>query len=381
MTTLSTSDARAVNPDLVESLPARIASALSVAPHLVSIDGQRLRYMGLFLQSWGTVGETRFFAKTLLVDRYPAPPRFATPAEELEISGAPVRSVEKQIGIETRKCVRMRGIMGSREIPALLGYSVPFRTLVYQHVEGTQANELIARRFEGWLPGVRQREADGIEAIAKAGAWLRHLHHLTMSSCEWVQPAAVIENLVRLIARQGLENSACGDQALRILKASLENRALKRPVEVPVALNHGDFTLPNLLWSHDRRQLWVIDFEFSSYRGIIHDLGTMIFDLRRHLLHPRSLPASIAACEWAFWSGYGPVAPELLGLINGLATSRLFYHTLPKLRSWGKERGTWAGIKSLTYRRIFEPMLIRQFLKWEHPRPGNAFQASPANAG
>jgi aminoglycoside phosphotransferase (APT) family kinase protein len=271
-------------------------------------------------------------------------------------------SVEDQIRSEAERFGQMRRIAGGLEIPELLGVSIPGRTLVYQQVEGTPLSSMVGPRFGSWMPKARQRAAPAEDALARAGVWLRRLHALTAAGSESIAPAGQLGILLSLVREKGLENSSYGRQALRALQPALSNLESHLPVQVPVALNHGDFTLPNLLWDSQPRQLWVVDFELSTQRGILHDLCSIIFDLRRHLLRPTGSPAAIARCERAFWKGYGPVSAGLQALVEALATARHFYHTLPKLRNWRTERGLWAGVKSSLYRGVFQPVLTRRLL-------------------
>ncbi len=347
---------------LEEDLRSRVASALNISPALVNIEGHCIRYMGLFLQCWGTAAGARVFAKVFLVDRYPTPPRFATPAEELATPENPNRPVEAQIEIESNKFRQMRALMGSQNIPALLGCSLYHRILVYEEVNGLRVDSLVKNRLVNWLR-VRDRNRKPVEtALREAGAWLRTLHDSTSEGFESIEAGKVIEDLRALLRKNQMETSPYAAIALKALEFTPLGHPAEACVRVPVALNHGDFTLPNLLWNDDHRHLWVIDFELSAARPILHDLCTMIFDLRKRLLHPLTSPPAIERFEKAFWKGYGAIPENLLAFTNALATTRLFYHTLPKLRDWQAQRGLWAGIKASLYNRVFEPALVRHLL-------------------
>lgn len=347
---------------LAEDLRGRVASALNISPAFVNIEGHCVRYMGLFVQCWGTAAGTRIFAKVFLVDRYPTPPRFATPAEELASPENPTRPVREQIEIERSHYQQMRALMGGQNIPALLGCSLTHRILVYEEVKGLRVDSLVKNRLANGFH-LRDRNGTSVEsALFKAGAWLRTLHDSTSEGFECIDSANVIEDLRALLRKRQMETSPYAALAFKALESvPLEDHA-ESPVRVPVALNHGDFTMPNLLWNGDQQQLWVIDFELSARRPILHDLCTMIFDLRKRLLHPLTSPRAIERFEKTFWKGYGAIPDNLLAFTNALATIRLLYHTLPKLRDWRAQRGLWAGIKASMYNRVFEPARVRHLL-------------------
>ena len=345
---------------LAEDLQCRVASALNVSPALVKIEGHCIRYMGLFMQCWGTAAGARIFAKVFLVDRYPIPPRFATPAEELATPENPTRPVEEQIEIERSHFQQMRALMGNENIPALLGCSLSHRILVYENVNGLRVDSFVKNRvIDGFRPG----NGTSVEtALFKAGAWLRTLHDSTSKGFDTIDSGEVIRDLRALIRKKQMEASPDAALALRALESARFEHHAEACMRVPVALNHGDFTMPNLLWNDDHQHLSVIDFELSAPRPILHDLCTMISDLRKRLLHPLTSPQAIDQFEKAFWRGYGTIPDNLLAFTNALATARLFYHTLPELRDWREQRGVWAGIKASLYTRVFEPSLVRRLL-------------------
>jgi Ser/Thr protein kinase RdoA (MazF antagonist) len=233
---------------------------------------------------------------------------------------------------------------------------------VYEEVNGLRVDSLVKDRLVNWFQ-VRDPNGKSVEAaLVEAGAWLRTLHDSTSQGFERIESGKVIEDLRALVRKKQMETSSYAALALKALEFTPLELGAKACVRVPVALNHGDFTLPNLLWNDDHHHLWVIDFELSAVRPILHDLCTMIFDLRKHLLHPLTSPQAIELFEKAFWKGYGAIPDNLLAFTNALATTRLFYHTLPKLRDWRKQRGLWAGIKASLYNRVFEPVLVRHLL-------------------
>lgn len=134
-------------------------------------------------------------------------------------------------------------------------------------------------------------------------------------------------------------------------------------LRVPVALNHGDFSLPNLIWNDHEKQLWVIDFELSSYRPILHDLCTLIATLRRQLLMPLTLPHVVESLEQAFWSGYGSISEEIRATVHSLSGAWNFYHTLPRLSTLRERRGWRGSLKALAYKSLFQYFMIARLLR------------------
>jgi hypothetical protein len=349
--------------ELVKDIQMRVASALGISPELVNIEGFCTRYLSLFLQCWGVAAGTRIFAKVFLVDLYPIPPRFATPWEELATPENPVRTVADQINIEWTKFQQMRVLMGPQNVPALLARSVHDRILVYEKVNGLRVDSLAANDLANWCFPRRGTIRSVETAMIQAGAWLRVLHDSTSQGFESIEFGEVVEGLRALIQKKQLENSSDAVLALKVFEVTRTELNDVAPVHVPVAMNHGDFTSPNILWDHDHQQLWVVDFELSARRPVLHDLATMIFSLRKDLLRPLTSPRVVSRCEDCFWKGYGEIPKNLYALSNALATARLFYYTLPKLRTWREQRGWWAGMKASLYTRFFEPTLVQRVLR------------------
>ena len=68
----------------------------------------------------------------------------------------------------------MRFLAGPEEVPAPLGFSVQFRTLVFQAVDGLRLDY-----FMNWiLPSRRQGSME--MAMFKAGKWLKTVHQSSM---------------------------------------------------------------------------------------------------------------------------------------------------------------------------------------------------------
>jgi glycosyltransferase involved in cell wall biosynthesis len=345
-------------PAVVENLQGRVASALNASRGSVSIESHHLGFSGWVLRCTGKAAGTRFFAKTLLVDPYPIPARFATPWEELASPERLHRPVEEHIAAEWNRIQDMQRLVGSKNLPAPLGCSIDNRTLVFEAVNGLRLD-----RFVNWVwPGARR--ARSMEAaLYQAGEWLRSVHKSSSHGCLTIEFVEVVEALRSLIRSKQLQSTPYADGALKALEVLNLDLSPRTSLHVPVALNHGDFSLPNLIWDRDCEQLWVVDFEMAARKAILHDLCTMVFELRKPLLYPLTSAFVVRLCESAFWAGYGAISEDLFAFVNALATARLFYHTLPRLRAWHERRGPWAGIKASLYTQIFQPFLVQRILR------------------
>jgi glycosyltransferase involved in cell wall biosynthesis len=351
-------DALLAGPAELEDMRGRVASALHTSPGSVSIESHHVGTSGWVLRCTGKAAGTRFFAKTLLVDPYPIPARFATPWEDLAGPEKLERPVEEHIAAEWNRVQDVRRLVGCKNLPTPLGCSIDDRTLVFEEVNGLRLD-----RFANWVwPGARRaRSMEG--ALYQAGEWLRSVHKSSSHGCVTIELTEVLEALRSLIRSKQLESTPYADWALKAFERLNLDLGPHTSVHIPVALNHGDFSLPNLIWDRDCEQLWVVDFELAARKAILHDLCTMVFVLRKPLLYPLTSQFVVRLFEGAFWAGYGAISEDLFAWVNALVTARLFYHTLPRLRAWRERKGRWAGIKASLYAQMFQPFLIQRILR------------------
>jgi len=342
----------------VAQLRWRVGLALDVDPELVEVEQWRVSLSGWTMRCTGWVKATRFCAKIYLVDLYPVPARFAAPGEELQPRKDVCRPVEEQISIEWKRIQKVRSLVGNRNSPTPLGYSLEGRTLVFEEVQGVRADHL-ARR--AWPGTARAKSTE--RALFHAGAWLRNLHEVSFRHCESVIPVEVLRQARRVVGLKPTEPTSEERHALQPLEAVCRQIGPRTPVRVPIAMNHGDFSLPNLIWDDETEHLWVLDFEHSCSRSTFHDLGMMVFDLRRHLLHPLASPRVIHRCEQSFWSGYGSIAPNLRLLVNAFANHRLLAHSVPRILTLGTRRGWKGGMKAFFYKGLFQRFMISRVLR------------------
>ena len=339
-----------VGPGCLDEVRGRVASALNTSISRVSIASHRIGFSRWVLRCTGKADGTRFFAKTLLADPYPVPPRFATPWEELSSPEKPQRPAEEQIAAEWRMACEMRSLVGGESIPTPLGYSLDDLTLVFEEVHGTRLD-----RFARWAWPRGRRARSTETAIFRAAAWLRAVHESSRQGCETVEFPDVVDALRGLICKKALRGTLYAQWALKAVESLGKTLSPRTTLHIPVALNHGDFSLPNLIWDADREHLWVVDFELSARKPILHDLCTMIFELRKPLLYPQASRSALQACERAFWAGYGAVAEDLFVCVNALATARLFYLSFPKILTLPERRGWRGWLKATLYRALFQP--------------------------
>lgn len=346
------------SPAFLEDIRERIASALNISSGLVKIQSHHVGRSGWVLRCLGRANGTRFFAKTFLLDPYPIPPRFATPWEELAAREKPQRPVEAQIATEWNMARQMRFLVAGRNTPAPLGYSLDDRTLVFEEVQGTRLD-----RFVNWAWPADRQVKSMATAIFQAGAWLRAVHESSAQGCETIEFVEVADALRGLIRKKNLEGTPYGGWALKALELLADDLSPRTSFHMPVALNHGDFSLPNLIWDRKREQLWVVDFELSARKAILHDLCTIIFELRKLLLYPLTSQSTVRLFESAFWAGYGAIAEDLFVFVNALATARLFYLSFPRILTLPERRGWRGWLKATIYKGLFQRYATARVLR------------------
>ena len=337
----------------------RVASALSIPSGLVNIESHQVGLSGWVLRCLGKADGAQFFAKVFLVDPYPVPPRFSTPWEELVGPEKPHRPVEEQIAAEWSMARKIYSLLGGRNIPAPLGCSLGDRTLVFEQVRGSRLDHYVK-----WTWPAGEKVGPAETAVFQAGEWLRAMHSSSPQGCETADLAEVNDTLRRLIRKRRLDSSPYAEWALKPLEFLARDLAPRTSVHMPVALNHGDFSLPNLIWDNDREELWVVDFELAARKATLHDLCTMIFELRKPLLHPLTSQRAVRIRESAFWAGYGPIAQDFFAFVNALVTARLFYQSFPRISTLAARRGWKGWLKATAYQRLFQRYATTRI--WRH---------------
>jgi len=351
-------NAMPARPGSLDDVRSRVASALNTSAGHVTIETHQIGHSGWVLRCTGKTGGVRFFAKILLADPYPVPPRFATPSEELTNPEKRERPVEEQIAAEWCMAGEVRSLVGGECIPSPLGCSLDDRTMVFEEVHGARLDH-----FVNWAYPTGQKLRSIVTALYRAGEWLRGVHDSSSQGCETIELVEVAESLRALIRKKALEGTCYGEWALKAVELPARNLGPRTSFHTPVALNHGDFSLPNLIWDSNCQHLWVVDFELSARKAILHDLCTMIFELRKPLLYPFTSQDTVQICERAFWAGYGAIAEDLFLCVNALATARLFYYSFPRISTLRERRG-WKGLlKATLYKGLFQRFMIARILR------------------
>jgi hypothetical protein len=266
--------------------------------------------------------------------------------------------VDEQIAAELNLVEKIRSQAGRHSIPALLGHSVEDRILVFELIRGLRMD-----RHVNWAWPTARRVRSVEAAMFQAGSWLRALHDSSFREYETIDLREAIDALSALMRRKQIESMPYTGLALKVLEFARQGLNPRTSVRVPVALNHGDFSLPNLLWNHEHKHLWVVDFELSSYRPILHDLCTLIATLRRQLLMPLTSPRVVQLLEDAFWRGYGPIPKDLDTLVDGLSRAWLFYDVLPRLTTLKTQRGWRRGLEAFVYKNVLQHFMVARVLR------------------
>lgn len=331
----------------------RIACALSARRREVTVERYGYNISRLAMCCSGKWNEKRLFAKVLLADPYPIPPRFRAPWESSARSTMPVRTVTEQIDSEWDMTIRMLRLSGGRSVPVPLGRSLAARTIVWEEAGGSPL--IRALRWSRWRSVMAEA---GSEALLKAGSWLRSVHEASHQGMQVVKARDLIQTAIRLSRQNNRNGGHYENMAANILESSLVEMGDASNFEVPIALTHGDFCLSNLLWKSTGKQLAVIDFELSASRPIYYDLFALIADLRAMLLNPMVPKSVVQLWEKSFWQGYGAVSMEIVTFVRTLALARIFYYHFSRLLTRRERKGLIGGINARLYRTFLERRII-----------------------
>lgn len=335
----------------------RIACALRAKPTTITVDRYGYNTSGLAACCSGTWKGKRWFAKILLANPYPTPPRFRTPWEPTLHAAVPLRAITEQIDIEWNMTLMMLKLSKDRSVPVPLGRSLASRTIVWEEAGGTSLVRTL--KWSRWKGSMAR---SGAEALFKSGVWLRKIHEASLQGTEVIQARRLIQAATASSQQDQSDASHYHSIASRILEAALTGMGDTDNFELPLALTHGDFCLSNLLWKGSGKQLAVIDFEFSGFRPIYYDLFALIADLRAMLLNPLIPKSVIQQWEESFWRGYGQILPHAVTFVNALALARVFYYHFPRLLTRRERKGWVGGINAQLYHTFLEGRVITQRL-------------------
>lgn len=331
----------------------RIACALCARSSAITLERHKYNTSRLAMCCSGKWKGKRLFAKVLLADPYPIPPRFRTPWESSTRSTTPVRTVTEQIDTEWDMTIRMLRLSGGRSVPVPLGRSLAARTIVWEEAAGSSLVQTL--KWSRWRSVMAEA---GSEALLKAGGWLKSVHQASHQDMEIIKARDLIQTAIRLSRQNQRNGGHYENMAAQILESSLMKMGGANNFEVPVALTHGDFCLSNLLWNSRGKQLAVIDFELSGSRPIYYDLFALIADLRAMLLNPMVPKSVVQLWEKSFWQGYGAISAEIAAFVKALALARIFYFHFSRLLTRRERKGLIGGINAQLYRTFLERRII-----------------------
>ena len=153
----------------------RIACALRAKPTTITVDRYGYNTSGLAACCSGTWKGKRWFAKILLANPYPTPPRFRTPWEPTLHAAVPLRAITEQIDIEWNMTLMMLKLSKDRSVPVPLGRSLASRTIVWEEAGGTSLVRTL--KWSRWKGSMAR---SGAEALFKSGVWLRKIHEASL---------------------------------------------------------------------------------------------------------------------------------------------------------------------------------------------------------
>lgn len=335
----------------------RIACALRATTQAITVERYGYNTSKLAVCCSGKWNARRVFAKILLADPYPVPPRFRAPWDASPRNPVPVRTITDQIDTEWDMTLKMLRFSGGRSVPLPIGRSLAARTIVWEDAGGTPL--INAVKWSRWRSSMAKA---GAEALIKAGNWLRSVHEASQQGMEVIEARNLIQTAIGLSRQKQRNGGHYENMASKILQEGLTQMGNTNTFKVSLGLTHGDFCLSNLLWKTSEKQLAVIDFELSALRPIYFDLFALVADLRAMLLNPIIPKSVVQKWEESFWQGYGPAPKEIIAFVKTLALARVFYYHFSRLPTRGQRKGFIGGINARLYRTFLEDRIIAQRL-------------------
>jgi hypothetical protein len=325
----------------------RIAAALDVRPSEVRVDRWSRNERRTAVHAWGSARGRDFFAKILVTDSFPRLAPIVLPTDAPHGERGDTCTAVEQIETERAASGRFAGL-GGLAVPALLGCAPRERAIVWRAVPGRTLDALLRR--SRYAPEAGRDLAAGLQ---RAGLWVRRLHDTTRSGSTVVEIGALTTGLSRFGTTMPRERDAYTRIATEVVDSAV--RAIgTAQLEVLRALTHGDLSPPNLLWNRSAAEGFVVDFEHSLERPVIHDLVLLLANLRAKLLNPLVPHRDVIRGEQAFWNGYGPIRSEEKVLVESLASAWVFYRFLPGLPTRASREGLSRRLLTAVYGILFE---------------------------
>lgn len=319
------------------------------------------------LHCLGHAGAKSFFAKAFVTDRHRLLP-YQQPLWN-DRAGSPLeRRAEDEVELEWNFTNQFRSLAGESCVPAALGKSIAERTIVWEQVSGIRLDRLFGR----WLGRTASGRALN-QGLFEAGMLLRKVHDHSVSGRQTISMTDVTARARELMTAIGQSRYVA--MSLQRLETTLSH--IEEPFQVPLALSHGDFCLPNLIYCLDAQQLFVIDFEYAASRPVVADLVTMICSLRTRLLNPFSRRALIEAAERSFWAGYGLVPGDWGRFVDAVAGWQVLFRALAR-PSLAPQRRLRTIVRRRACETLFEHFVAPR--SWKPARAAGNGELSPAES-
>jgi hypothetical protein len=295
------------------------------------------------LHCLGHTGGQKFFAKVFVADMHPLLP-YQQPLWNDHAGSSWDRRAADEVELEWYFTNQFRSFAGANCVPAPLAKSLVEKTIVWEQLSGSRLDRL----FRGWLGSTASGGALN-QSLFEAGVLLRKVHDRSVSGSENVCIADVTRRARELMGELG--DSRCVAISLRRLETELSG--IEEHFQVPVALSHGDFCLPNLIYRRDTRTVFLVDFEHAASRPVLADLVSMICSLRTRLLNPFPRRALVEAAEQSFWAGYGRVSEDWGRFVNAVAGWQVLFRGLMAPAS-GSQRRLGTFLRRRAYETLFQ---------------------------
>ena len=357
----------------------KIAAALGADPERVRIEHGETDLSGWVWRCTGSCDTLQFFAKVYLLDFNPPMrriPAFVVPWEELRLLRQEALPFGGQVESEWNAITRLQGLIPGHRIPTPVGKSVEHGTLVFEAVSGTRMDHRV--HWSGWS---RTRARSNARVLFEAGTWLRKVHEATFERTESLDVRDVAGAIRQILQVRRVEHTRYGELALKSFASVSAELSGSGKLQVPVCLQHGDFSLPNMIWDDRRHRLWIIDLEHSRPAMILQDLVSIILNLRSRYVYPFTSLSVVMGLEDAFWTGYGETRWEIRAMANAIATASIFYKLFPKLLTRRARRGRMAGLAAAVYRIAIEPRIVKRIRENANLRANAACSQAALLAG
>ncbi|MBZ5719909.1 MAG: aminoglycoside phosphotransferase family protein [Acidobacteriia bacterium] len=333
-------------------LASRIASAMSLRDAEVKVETCHVDVRST--SCTGLIAGRAFFAKHFTADPYRVVS--ALPWREELSDSVASRPRADQFQVERNAAQTFRCMAGLAHVPAMLGCSEREAIILWEKAEGVRLDQMLVR--SRWMPGTGDSFSN---ALGVAGAWLRRVHDASREGSREFDLHSLSRAIQQKIKAEPWAEQTYARTAIQRLQEASDAIGDNGKLELPVVLNHGDFTLANLLWNGTR--LSVLDFENPIVAAPFYDLLTLTFSLRRKLLNPLVSRNVVQAAEKSFWKAYGAVPSQLATFLNAVATARVLCQCSPRPAKQRRQRGWLNAAAAAVYHNVLESSMLTRCLE------------------